>query len=401
MKNLLGPLALVLFASASISYFKYQRPVQLSGAGQHYVAVDETIWKHARPDLGDLRLYVDQTETPYALVVERGSRQRGRQDVPVLQQSVVTGKTQFLIDMSGLAEYDRVDLKLSAKNFVAHARVEGQDDPHGPRWAVLGESILYDLSQENLGGNSMLRLPRSTYRYLRVTIDGPVKPEDVKGAASEMREEQKPVWRDVAGSPKQQRQGKDTVLTFDVAENIPVEQVTFSIDPAQPNFRRDVEIQNEKGNWLGRGEVNRIHMVRAGRKIDSESQQVGFSAIGQKTIKVIIHNGDDPPLLLQNTRLQQLERRLYFEAPAQGRLTLYYGDEKLERPVYDYAKLFQQNKAAIAAQLEAQAENAAYAGRPDDRPWSERHPAVLWIAIVAAVLVLGALALRSMRTAAA
>jgi len=265
----------------------------------------------------------------------------------------------------------------------------------------LGESILYDLSQENLGGNSMLRLPRSTYRYLRVTIDGPVKPEDVKGAASEMREEQKPVWRDVAGSPKQQRQGKDTVLTFDVAENIPVEQVTFSIDPAQPNFRRDVEIQNEKGNWLGRGEVNRIHMVRAGRKIDSESQQVGFSAIGQKTIKVIIHNGDDPPLLLQNTRLQQLERRLYFEAPAQGRLTLYYGDEKLERPVYDYAKLFQQNKAAIAAQLEAQAENAAYAGRPDDRPWSERHPAVLWIAIVAAVLVLGALALRSMRTAAA
>jgi len=401
MKNLLGPLALVLFASASISYFKYQRPVQLSGAGQHYVAVDETIWKHARPDLGDLRLYVDQTETPYALVVERGSRQRDRQDVPVLQQSVVTGKTQFLIDMSGLAEYDRVDLKLSAKNFVAHARVEGQDDPHGPRWAVLGESILYDLSQENLGGNSMLRLPRSTYRYLRVTIDGPVKPEDVKGAASEMREEQKPVWRDVAGSPKQQRQGKDTVLTFDVAENIPVEQVTFSIDPAQPNFRRDVEIQNEKGNWLGRGEVNRIHMVRAGRKIDSESQQVGFSAIGQKTIKVIIHNGDDPPLLLQNTRLQQLERRLYFEAPAQGRLTLYYGDEKLERPVYDYAKLFQQNKAAIAAQLEAQAENAAYAGRPDDRPWSERHPAVLWIAIVAAVLVLGALALRSMRTAAA
>jgi len=401
MKNLLGPLALVLFASASISYFKYQRPVQLSGAGQHYVAVDETIWKHARPDLGDLRLYVDQTETPYALVVERGSRQRDRQDVPVLQQSVVTGKTQFLIDMSGLAEYDRVDLKLSAKNFVAHARVEGQDDPHGPRWAVLGESILYDLSQENLGGNSMLRLPRSTYRYLRVTIDGPVKPEDVKGAASEMREEQKPVWRDVAGSPKQQRQGKDTVLTFDVAENIPVEQVTFSIDPAQPNFRRDVEIQNEKGNWLGRGEVNRIHMVRAGRKIDSESQQVGFSAIGQKTIKVIIHNGDDPPLLLQNTRLQQLERRLYFEAPAQGRLTLYYGDEKLERPVYDYAKLFQQNKAAIAAQLEAQAENAAYAGRPDDRPWSERHPAVLWIAIVAAVLVLGALALRSMRTATA
>ena len=399
MKNLLGLLALVLFASPSISYFKYQRPVQTSGAGQHYVIVDETIWKHARPDLGDLRLYAGQTETPYALIVERGSLQRDRKDVPVLQQSTVGGKTQFLIDMSGLAEYDHVELKLSAKNFVAHATVEGQDDLHGRQWAKLGDSILYDLSRENLGSNSMLRLPRSTYRYLRVTIDGPVKPAEIKGATSEMREEQKPVWRDVASVPKQERQGKDTVLTFNVAGNVPVEQVIFSVDPAQPNFRRQVDIQNDKGVWLGQGEINRIHMVRAGRKIDSDRQAVEFSAAGQKTIKVMIHNGDDPPLLLQNTRLQQLERRLYFDAPAQGQLTLYYGDEKLERPIYDYAKLFQQDKAAASALLVPEASNTAYTGRPDERPWTERHPAVLWIAIIAAVLVLGAVALRSMRTA--
>jgi hypothetical protein len=43
--------------------------------------------------------------------------------------------------------------------------------------------------------------------------------------------------------------------------------------------------------------------------------------------------------------------------------------------------------------------NPAYTGRPDDRPWSERHPIVLWIAIIAAVVVLGGLALRSMRAA--
>ncbi|HKR96568.1 MAG TPA: hypothetical protein VJW55_14430 [Candidatus Angelobacter sp.] len=42
-----------------------------------------------------------------------------------------------------------------------------------------------------------------------------------------------------------------------------------------------------------------------------------------------------------------------------------------------------------------------YAERPDGRPWTERHPAVLWIAIIAAVAILGALALRSMKSAAA
>ena len=104
---------------------------------------------------------------------------------------------------------------------------------------------------------------------------------------------------------------------------------------------------------------------------------------------MLIHNGDDPPLKLSGARLQQRERRFYFDGDGSGALTLYYGDEKLESPVYDYAKLFQDEKSAVAALLGAETANAAYTGRPDERPWSERHPAVLWIAIVSAVLVLG------------
>ena len=117
------------------------------------------------------------------------------------------------------------------------------------------ESILYDLSKENLGGNSVLRLPLSTYKYLRVTIDGPVKPADIVGASSEFRQEQKAVWRDVGGAPtvaempmgaarndSSRRNGKATVLTFAVPEKVPVDRVTLEIDPAQPNFRRSVQV---------------------------------------------------------------------------------------------------------------------------------------------------------------
>lgn len=401
MRNILWLVAFVLLGGPSLSYFQYQRPVQLTGAGQHYFAVDELIWKHARSDLGDLRIYAGEMESPYALVVERASRERERADVPVLQQSTIAGKTQFLIDMSRLAEYDRVDLKLATKNFVAHARVEGQDDPHGRHWAALGDSILYDLSKENLGGNHTMRLPRATFKYLRVTIDGAVKPEDVQGATSEMREDQPALWREVSSTLRQEQKGKDTVFAFDAAENVPVERVMFVVEPTQPNFRRELEIQNEKGTWLGSGEINRIHMVRGGQKIDSEDQNVDFSDGGQERgskIKVIIHNGDDPPLKLAGARLQQLERRLYFDAPAPDQLTLYYGDEKLGPPVYDYAKLFQRAKAAAAAQLGPETSNPVYTGRPDDRPWSERHPMVLWIAIIAAVAVLSGVALRSLRT---
>jgi hypothetical protein len=155
----------VILGGPAIPYFRYQKPVQAQPGGQRFLAVDEQTWKNARRDLGDLRLYSGQQEVPYALMVERGGRENDNKDVRVLQQSVVGGKTQFMIDMTDVAEYDHIALRLATKNFVAHARVEGQDDLHGKDWALLGESILYDLSKENLGANSVLRLPLSTYKY--------------------------------------------------------------------------------------------------------------------------------------------------------------------------------------------------------------------------------------------
>lgn len=412
MKIAAALLAAVILAGPSIPYFKYQRAVQVQPGGQRFFAVDEQTWKNARRDLGDLRLYSGQQEVPYALIVERGSLENDNKDARVLQPSVVGGKTQFVIEMTDVAEYDHIALRLATKNFVAHARVEGQEDLHGAQWALLADSILYDLSKENLGGNSVLRLPLSTYKYLRITIDGPVKPSDILGAGAEFRQEQKAVWRDVGGAPTvaelpaSAARGdssvvgrKGTELTFAVPENVPVNRITFDIDPAQPNFRRSVQVEGDKDAYLGSGEIDRVHMVRLGRRIDSDDYEVSFSAVGQKEIKVIIDNGDDPPLKIKSARLQQLEHRLYFEATASGPLTLYYGDEKLDPPVYDYAKLFLLAKDAALAQIGAEQDNAAYRGRPDERRWTEKHPAVLWIAIVAAVLILGAIALRSMKTA--
>jgi len=416
MTRIAHVLSTVLMVAASVSYFKYQRPVQSSNAGQQYITVDDGIWQHARPDLGDLRLYSGQTEVPYALVTERGGTEHERKSVPVFQQSTVQGKTQFLVDMSGLTDYDHVQLKLNTRNFVAHAQVEGADNVHAPHWAGLGDSILYDLSREHLGSNTMLRLPRTSYRYLRVTIDGPVKPDDVLGASSEQRAEHKPVWREVGNESQigstdagqirwengryEPQSGKDTILLFHVPDNVPVERVVFDVDAAQPNFRREIRIQNDKGDWLGSGEIDRVHIVRGGEKIDSDDHAVNVSIPSGKTLAVIVANGDDPPLKIRNAHLEQQERRIYFDAAGAASLMLYYGDEKLNRPVYDYAKFFQQQPEAVQAQLGVEQQNAAYAGRPDDRPWSDRHPAVLWTAIIGAMVVLGGLALKSMRSAA-
>ena len=399
-RTTLGLLAALLAASSSTSYFNYQRQLQaINSSGQHYAVVDETIWQHARPDLDDLRIYSAEKEIAYRLTIEQGSSETEQKQCRVLQPGTVGGKTQFLLDMSGIPEYDRIELKLGTKNFVAHARVEGEDDPHGTKWAVLGTTTLYDLSDERLGHNSTLQIPLTTYKYLRVTVDSPVKPSEVQGGTAGITRAQKAVWRDLSGDPKQTQEGKDTILTFSIPGNVPVERVILSVDPGQQNFLRGMEVQGDKGQWFGTGEIRRVHMQRNGQKIDTEQTSLDLRGTSQGTLKVIIHNGDDTPLKVTGARLQQYERRIYFDADSGARARLYYGDAKLESPVYDYAKLFQKDANASQVPLGDEETNATYTGRPDERPWSERHPAVLWVAIVAAVLILGSIALRSMKGA--
>jgi Protein of unknown function (DUF3999) len=405
-KSLWAALALVLIAGSSPSYFKYQRAIQApAAAGQHYFVVDETIWQHARPDLSDLRLYAAEKEIPYKLTVESGGTETEQKQFRVLQPATVAGKTQFILDMSGVEEYDRINLKLATKNFVAHARVEGQDDLHGPQWAALGTTTLYDLSDEKLGNNTTLQIPLSAFKYLRVTVDGSVKPADVESGTAGVTRAQKAVWRELTATVKQEQRGRDTVLSFEVSPNIPVERLVLAIDSAQKNFRREISIQN--GERLSpAGEISRIHMLRNGQKVDVEQTSldacgacsVNPAGSGVKVLQFVIRNGDDAPLKITAARLQQFERRIYFEADS-PQLVLYYGDDHLTAPEYDYAKLFQKDAHVEPVALSNEEPNSAYTGRPDDRPWSERHPAVLWTTIIAAVLILGSIAVRSLKSA--
>ena len=106
------------------------------------------------------------------------------------------------------------------------------------------------------------------------------------------------------------------------------------------------------------------------------------------------------PLALTSVQPLSVERRVYFDPQGKVTLRLYYGDEKLSPPIYDYAKFFRLDESAASAQLGPAAHNDAYAGRPDARPWSERHPSVLWVAMLLAVAVLAGMAIRGLvRTA--
>lgn len=404
MKLLTSLAVLLLFAESpshpqqAIPYFANTREVHIVEPGkQNYFVVDEEIWNHARPDLGDLRLYDGDSPVQYALSEQHDGITSEEVEAKILNLGAVSGHTEFDLDTQGLAEYDRLRLRLDARDFVATASVSGGDAPGQATRVQLPPSTLYDFSKEQIGSNSLLKLPPSSFRYLHVKLSAGVLPQQVKGVTLYNQHEQKASWTKVGSCAAPQQKQRLTVITCTVPERVPLARVDFQITPPQVNFRRSVAIEDSKGQQVSSSEISRVRVNRAGTLVTNEQLSVNvLVATSQLTINV--DNGDNPPLAITAAQPLALERRVYFDPQGKSALRLYYGDEKLSAPVYDYARFFREDPLPSEAQLEPGSQNPQYAGRPDERPWSERHTAVLWAAMLVAVLGLGTLALRGLRS---
>jgi hypothetical protein len=146
------------------------------------------------------------------------------------------------------------------------------------------------------------------------------------------------------------------------------------------------------------GEISRVRMTAAGKEIREESLAVpailGSNARTPMTLRIAVENGDDKPLAIRAVKLEMRERKLCFDAPAQP-VTMFYGDDQLVAPVYDYSRLFQPDEPSGLAKLAAEQPNPIYMARADQRSLTDRHPELLWVALLAVVFVLGLVALRS------
>lgn len=383
------------------THFKTMRPVTVSEpAKQSYIVMDETLLAHVRPDMGDIRLYsASGREVPYLLRTQRASRYSTWNPAKLLNKGASNGQTQFILDISE-PEYDSINFDLSTTDFVARAAIEGADDVATKTWNSLGTFSLYDFSKEKLGSSAIVRLKTPVlYRFLRVTINGPVPPEDVMHASIANFQEDKAQYVVLSSPVGIRQQGNRTIATWNTSERLPVERIAVEVPATEVNFSRDVALFCDE-RLVSSSELSRVHMERKGRLIESESLAIEPYGIRCKSYKLAIANGDNPPLNISSVKPMMLERRIYFDPRNESEFKLYYGDEKTGAPVYDYARFFEPADAGkvAAAEMKVESANPSFAERPDDRPLSERYKAVLWIAMLVAVGLLGVWALKGFKS---
>ncbi|HUA92881.1 MAG TPA: DUF3999 family protein [Terracidiphilus sp.] len=417
--------AVLLFTIAAplpeIRYFRYERPVEVPAqtAGQACFLIDPAIFADAEPQLADLRLYRGATETPFVIQLSAPSAST-EQRISPLNLGSRAGQTVFDAAMPK-GRYSDIDLGVVGHDFIATVAISGSQTQSAAQ-TRLGSYTVFDLSRQKLGRSTVLHLPESDFPYLHFRIAAPITPENVTGLSITRLPASQPRYVTVAASSQIRQKGRETVIGFQVPQNTPVERVVFVPGRQPANFSRDVTISvspisNRPATDAAEtpqpvtssGNLLRIHQVQDGHHLDEERLSVSSptvesswnatpTALDAPTAwTVTVENGDDVPIQLTSVRLEMLERTLCFDAAPAAAYTLFYGDSALAAPRYDYAQLFQQEPNAAQAHLGVEQANPAYQQRPDSRPFTERHPALLWVALAFAIGLLGLVALRSAR----
>jgi hypothetical protein len=435
--------------SSSHPNFRYRRNIAVpSGPGPACAVIDPALFPHAGPSLRDLRLYDNQNarEVPYVITLSE-PRQPDSDTAQVRNLGLRHRNLVFDVEMPR-RPYTDVVLNLAGHNFLATATVSGTRDSSYANQTHLGDFTLFDLTSQHLSRSTTLPLQETDLPYLHIELvvapvpaTAPLPPQALlrmlQGVTVPPSREAQSLYTTAATSANIVQRNRQSIATFLLPERIPIERVSFDLAPAyKSNFSRDVHITDhpdsvpmglsdqrndtskhanttlkssdsdiESADNLSEtlaGTILRVHLTQAGREIRRQQLSVpatlGSNMQSPATVQVAVDNGDDPPLPITAIRLEMRQRKLCFDAQPTSPLTLFYGNPSLPVPQYDYSRLWTPSPTFHTAQIGPEQLNPAYRTPPDTRPFTERHPHLLWITLVVVLCLLATIAIRSSRT---
>jgi hypothetical protein len=407
-----------LVSLAEPRHLKYERSLILppGASGAACAVLDANVYAHAGSwSEGDLRVFGaagagKDEEIPF---VVRYSEAQPTDAVTATVQnlSLRNGEIAFDLAMPKRA-YTIVDLRLAAQNFIARADVSGSDGKGGTAKS-LGTFALFDLTQQHLARSTSLALQESSVAKLHIRlrvhrIDGSAFPHlsesIVEGATVPASREAQTLYTEVATTNRVSQQGASTVALMDVPAHVPIERVNFVLDPTyQPNFMRKVFIGAGKDAQLPQevidGEIWRVTRLQdaSGDPAIHAAKLAVTSVIASNLreaamVRVEVENGGESTLPITAVQLEMRQRTICFDVAGGSTYAVRYGDDHLHAPVYDLNGLANTMARPIVAALGPEELNRNYVRRSDAKTYDERNPERYWIALLAAIAAMGALA---------
>jgi hypothetical protein len=422
----LAALALAAAAPALHPAFHYERPVQLASAAapETCMVVPVDLLAHAAPRLEDLRVIAGDREVAYQIRTSSDVAEDVGRPEQILNLGERNGAISFDVQMTEPL-YSRVLLKMARSHFSVLVHVSGIDRP-GEAGIAFPEIAYSSDTPEDEPQVKLIMLPVSNFRYLHFEIQTlalePVRPQDIAGVDVLTESTEPPRYMQVALANAPQQRPHETVYEFAVPANAPVERLTFASDDPSAVFSRTADLEQYPSHsspsaqtTSSEGDVGRpeapvqSEAIALTRSLDAKRPAVPAALTGNNTVdlaglgalsyasivSLTIHNGDDVPLALHGVALQMRERQICFLRKPSTSYVLRYGDASLGAPQYDLSPI--EAAAANASVSTLGGERALTPEAASQRPFTERHPVLLWVALILVVGTLGVVALRSAR----
>jgi hypothetical protein len=406
---------------AEVQHLRYERElnVPMGTSGTTCAVLDGSVYAHAASwSTGDLRVFLESGSKPEEVpfVVSYSAAQpTDAVSATVENLRLQGGDIVFDLVMPQRA-YTVVELQLAAKDFIGTAEVSGLDGKGG-RAKALGTFAVFDLSERHLARSTSLALQESSFAQLHVKlrlrgIDGGAVPQlpaaTVTGARVPASREAQTLYTAVAATNKLTQVGGATVALMDAPAHVPIERVSFLVDPAyKSDFLHGVAVSVakdaqglERPDEVVDGEIWRVTRERDPVIHASKLTQIAVVASNLREaakVRVEIKNGGDTPLPVKTVELEMRQRTICFNAVAGSRYRLRYGDDELRASVYDLDGLTKTSGRPIVATLGPEELNRDFVARTDVKTYGERNPEMYWLALLATIAALGALASRHTR----
>jgi hypothetical protein len=401
---------------ADPQHLRYVRTLTLphNASGIACTVLDASVYAHAASSSADdLRVFrlTDHTrpqEVPFVVSYSE-AQPTDAQTATVRNRALHNGALSFDLDMPP-RPYTAVDLDLAAHNFFATAQVSSSDALGKP----LGTFTLFDLTQRHLARSTTLALQESTLPHLHVllrlrTLDGKLfphlDPSIIQGATVPASREAQTLYTVVASDNAITQQGASSLAQLDIPAHLPVERVQFVLDPVyKSDFLRNVSItaaadthQPDQPQEVIDGQIWRVTRPAdavAGAPAISAAELTLPAVIASNlhdpaTIRVTLSDATQPVLPLRAVQLEMRQRTLCFDAVSNATYTLRYGDNDLRASVYDLGDLATLPAKPLIATLGPEELNPGYIERHLARTYDQRNPNLFWIALLAAIAVLG------------
>jgi Protein of unknown function (DUF3999) len=360
------------------------------------------IYPHAIPGLADVRVIDDGgAEVPYVSFRSEGTSNTASLPATLRENSFTAGQfTQLVVDVGGHAPFhNALRIQTTAPDFIEWVQVEASDG--GRVWRMVQERApIFRFRRNAHEGTQVVHYSENNAQYLRVRIlDGDAKFAVFRAdVLHEVVEPAERVPLKIILSPDAKQPSGSSVWRADVgaAAELGME-VRFEVtSPAE--FIRSVKasVSGDDKEWFGVGGGEIYRYRRGDAQLEQLSVTVPHGAPQVRYLRVEIVNGNDAPLAGGAPKLYVTPQHLVFEQQPGRNYSLIYGQERAETAQYDLGRRLdaKQMGAAVAGQLGPEETNADWV---DPRPWTETHDIFLWVVMVAAVMLLGYAAVRSLR----